>query len=836
MWKYVLMYNMQLLCVGKTAVRKMLFDEAYTPNEGPMQIANVGSSVAPVRIKQRCGWKLSRNADKDDEITQRSLEDYVTAKIFQYMRKKRKVLKSEGTTGHSTPSSTGSNIQSTESGHRRPSSSLSVREHLPSDYLVVDIPSPRLNSPPPEALGSGDTPNQLRYTTYDMATSFSQQLQEALPANQLQNIYEWWGKRNKISELPPLEPMVDMKSGHARPPLQANDCLMSVSEFCGEPSLICLLPLVFSSRWVYLLTYNLSVLSDSPAKSWESSKIFTCDSALLNNGDVLVEWMCTAIATAGVRNELNFPHTLSSDHPHLPVMLLVGTNAYSSQDNASLKICTRIHELAPSAGMHLMLDDSKGKTEVVMVQVSCNLEEERRQDQSVALAYLRRELELNTCRNLCTFAQNIPLTWTTIYLYLRELQKDRRKNFLFLDQLHQKLRDKAQVFVDVTTVQVALKYFHSFGLICYFHQHPQLREIVFLQPESFLAALSSILVPHTNWRGEELQVGYQECLKRGILKRNMLFLIFDSGKHSLDFNVCLYVLDALNIICLHPILNVNPRKLQYIIPCLVQDTLVGGFFPDAANEDEAEWLVFEAQGTLFPWAVYNQLVTCCSRSFLSYLPKLWQGVAHFQLTNYQHLIIAHVASAVTFRVERNNSLCEFCTFLPETQGNTPPSSYSASSEGSFCHQCKKRHQLPMLGGSPCVPCPECAGISPGPAALDNGVCHVEWKATIRTGLGPTEFPHIMEKIKKTANNSFPQSVRSLTFPFQCDQLPSVCPDTLKFLCDQLSCIRDYWFPGFHYKLKTKHWPRPEGGVHCDKKWKASVNIEELPAGLRCWWE
>ena len=801
------MNNMQLLYVGKTAVRKMLFDEAYTPNEGPMQIANVGSSVAQVRIKEKkgYGWKLSRTADRDDVILQRSLEDYVTAKIFQYMRRKRKVLKSEGTTGHSTPSSTGSNIQSTESGHRRPSSSLSVREGLPSDYLVVDIPSPRLNSPPPEALGSGDTPNQLRYTTYDMATSFSQQLQEALPANQLQNIYEWWGKRNKISELPPLEPMVDLKAGYARPPLQAHDCLMSVSEFCGEPSLICLLPLVFSSRWVYLLTYNLSVSSDTPAKSWESSQFVTCDSAVLNNGDVLVEWMCTTIATAGVSNELHFPHALSSDHPHLPVMLLVGTNAYSSQDHASFKVCTRIHELAPSAGLHLMLDDSKGKTEIVMVQVGCNSEEERRQDQGVALGYLRLELELNTCRNLCTFAQNIPLTWTTIYLYLRELQKDRKKSFLFLDQLHQKLHDKAQVFVDVTTVQVALKYFHSFGLICYFHQHPQLKEIVFLQPELFLTALSSILVPHTNWRGEELQVGYQDCLMRGILKRNMLFLIFDSGKHSLDFNVCLYVLDALNIICLHPFLNSNPRKLQYIIPCLVQDTCAGGFFPDTANEDEAEWLVFEAQGTSFPWAVYNQLVTCCSRSSLSYLPKLWQGVAHFQLTNHQHLIIAHDVSAVTFRVERNNSLCEFCTLLPNTGSNMPPSLYSA-------------------------------GISPGPAALDNGVCYVEWKATIRTGLGPTEIPHIMDKIKKTSNNSFPQSVRALTFPFQCDQLTSVCPDTLKFLCDQLACIRDYWFPGFRYKLKTKHWPRPKGGVHCDKKWKASVNIAELPAGLRCWWK
>ena len=815
-----------LSSAGKTSVRKVLFETNFNPNEDPTHVAYIESSLAPVRLKQRRGWKLSRTADKDAENVRQALEDYITVKIFQYMRKKRIAQRADNGTLESTPSSTGSNMHSTESGHRRSSAALPISEGVHTDYLVVDIPAPKLDR---AMTGSPDSTSLLfqpqDYTSYDMSATFSEKLQEAVPLSQLQNIFKWWPKRNSIKDLPPLEPVTGIQSCYSKPPLQASDCFMSVSEFCGEPSLICLLPLMFSPNWVYLLTYNLQLSPDKPVESWKRASITTCDGDVLSNTGVLVEWMCTAIATAGVRNELYVPVTLSSDHSHLPVMLLVGTNTCNSDASTSLDVCKHIKALVPSAGVHFnQLEAAQTRKEVVMVKVSCNLEEERRQEQYGGFSHLRRELELNACRNMCTFAQNIPLIWTAVYLHLKHVQKDRKKSFIFLHQLQHNLREESQVSVEVPTLQVALKYFHSLGLLCYFHQHQQLKEIVFLQPQAFLEALSSIMVLHRNWSVEKKNADYIECLKSGIMKRNLLFLIYDSGKHLLDFNVCLFVLDALNILCIHPILNSNPQKPCYIVPCLVQSTYRNGFFPSQANEDETEWLMFEAEGMPFPWAVYNQLVTCCSRAFVTFLPKLWQGVSHFQLTNYLHLVLVHDTSSIVFRVERNSSQCESCITLPETDEQRPP--------GSVCSQCKKPCEPHMLGQGISPLCSECGVLPTGPTAADSGVCYVEWKGTIKTGLTADELPNVLNKVKKSSN-SCSQCVHSLSFPVHERALSSVCPDTLRFLCSQLACVKDCWFPGLRYTLKTKHW---KGSVQCDKKWRNSVVMEDLPAGLRCWWK
>ena len=808
--------------VGKTSLSKVMFGERFNAAERPTQVADIGSRVAEINYKQTNSWRFSRTIESDAANRQKSFEDHVSSHIFLYMHKKRQQRK-QGYGPDSETKGEGGNLTdsppNTGSHGGTPTSPL-------SDYVKIDLaPSPAS----PLTFEGGSPRVQPEYFISDMSTgTFSDLLKHVIPQSQLENILCWWPKRKKLAELPMLNhALSDGPLGHTLS-VQKRSCLMCVSEFCGEPILINLFPLLFAPVCAYLITYDVS--AEEAAAAWCSAGLRTVDATALTKEEVLVEWLCSCMASAGTHDQLQLPIILPSVHPRLPVMLVLLTKTdkeYSHDMEVQLDKVLR--ENIPSVRLHRK-SEPQTPGHVLYSTSSRKGEQERK--------YLLRDVETIACRSVYSFAQHIPHSWSKMYNYLINTHQSRKKAFIFVEHLH-KLMCQLPIAVDRTTLEVALRYFHGLGCICFFHRHPQLRCIVFLQPQILLDAMASILLQPDMWEFESSRQLYLTSLQQGIVERRLLYDIYDTTSHSLDFKLVLYVLDAMNILCKHPLLDT--RNPQLVVPCLVKAT-GKGFFPhpatDSSNGMEAEWLVFEAHEMQFPWAAYNQLVTCCCRSALHYKPQLWQRMAHIQLTNTCHLVMAHEGKKITFRVESNSSSpCDVCilhTVDNESQASIP-SSDATSSSVTLCGT----PQMATHSGGEQDLSDICTPQSSFLVANSKGIRFIEWAKTIKTDTPKADLPGILDDLLKAREPNV-QSVRPLVFPVNVDDLSALCPPTLDFLQSQLDCIRQCWFPGLQYHLRPKHW-RPlqgdEQGPILDRQWMLeNQRLPHTPQCLRLWWK
>ena len=799
---------------------KVVFGGKFNEAEKPTRVADIGTRVAVINYKQTSNWKFSRTFEQDAAILQRSFEDHVSGHIFLYMHQKRQ-QRNRGNRPETVMKGEGGNLSASI-----PTSSPQgeARTSPLADYLNIDIAPSPVSALPFED-GNPQVPPE--YFVSDMSTeTFSERLTHVLPQSQLENILKWWPKRKKLAELPMLNrAAIDGSSGHP-PSTQERSCLMCVSEFCGEPILINLFPLLFAPGCVYMVTFDVSAAEEADA--WHSAGLRTIDATVLTKEEALVEWLSTCIATAGVHDELQLPIILPLTHPRLPVMLILLTKTDKSYHRATeVQLDKALKENMPCVKLHREAEPQNQG--LFLYSTSSHKTEQERK------CFLR-DVEAIACRSVFRFAQHIPHSWSKIYNYLVNMRQSRKNPFIFVDHFHKLMSQKALIKVDRVTLEVALRYFHDLGCICFFHRHPQLRCMVFLQPQVLLDAVASLLLEPDSWEFERSRQLYLHSLQQGILERRLLYDIYDATNHSLDFKVVLYVLDAMNVLCKHPLLD--PKNPQFVIPCLVK-AMGEGFFPQFAADStcglEAEWLVFEAHDMQFPWAVYNQLVACCCRSALCYKPQLWQRKAHIQLTNWCHLIMAHEGKSVTFRVERNlpNRPCGMCVIhSADSQAST--SSPASSSSSSCCTQ-----QL-MMGSireqdNPGV----WSAQSSHPVVDSKGIAFIEWAKTIKTDTPKEDLPGILDDLLKAREPSV-QSVGPLVFPPNLDNLSTVCPPTLHFLQSQLSCLRECWFPGLRYHLRPKHW-RPqtdqEEGPILDRQWTLeNLSLPHVPQCLRLWWE
>lgn len=806
--------------VGKTSLSKVIFGDRFNAAEKPTQVADIGSRVAEIKYKQTRDWKFSRTIESDAAQRQRSFEDHVSGHIFLYMHKKRQQRK-RGYGLESEMKGEGGNL--TDSPHNSSSHGETPTSPL-ADYLKIDLaPSPVS----PLAFEEGSPSVLPEYFVSDMSTeTFNDRLTHILPQSQLENILRWWPKRKKLAELPMLNHADgDRPFGHTLS-AQERSCLMCVSEFCGEPVLINLFPLLFAPGCAYLITFDVS--AEEEAAAWRSAGLQTIDATILTKEEVLVEWLCTCMASAGAHDELHLPIILPPAHPRLPIMLILLTKTDQKyRHDTEVHLDKALKENIPSFTLHRK-GEPQSRSLFLYSTSSRKGEQERK--------CLLRDVETIACRSVYSYAQHIPHSWSKLYNYLVNMRQSRKKAFIFVEHLH-KLISQVPIAVDKATLEVALRYFHGLGCICFFHRHPQLRCIVFVQPQKLLDAIASILLQPDVWEFESSRQLYLTSSQQGILERRLLYDIYDATSHSLDFKLVLYVLDAMNILCKHPLLDA--RNPQFVVPCLVK-AAGKGFFPlpaaDSGHDMEAEWLVFEAHEMQFPWAAYNQLVTCCCRSALHYKPRLWQRMAHIQLTDTCHLVMAHEGKRITFRVEKNaNSPCDVCTLHiadNESQASAPsPASSSSISCGTLqitTHSSREQDSSSI-----------CSAQSPCLVANSKGIRFIEWAKTIKTDTPKGDLPGILDDLLKAREPNI-QSVRPLVFPPSLDDLSALCPPTLHFLQSQLDCIRQCWFPGLQYHLKPKHW-RPlqseEEGPILDRQWMLeNLSLPHTPQCLRLWWK
>ena len=799
-----------------------MFGGKFNESERPTQVADIDTRVAVINYKQTTDWKLSRSIEQDAALLQRSFEDHVSGHIFLYMHKKRQQIK------HANMPETVMKVEGGNLSNSVPTSSPHGEGHSSplAEYLKIDIAP----SPVSPITVEGGTPKVLpEYFVSDMSTeTFSDRLTHTLSQSQLESILKWWPKRKKLAELPMLNHVTSDGRSENTPSAQEKSCLMCVSEFCGEPILINLFPLLFAPGSVYMVTFDVS--AEEEAVAWCAAGLQTIDATILTKEEALVEWLCTCMATAGVHDELQLPIILPVTHPRLPVILIILTKTDKKyhRDTAVL-LDMALKENVPSIRLHRKAEpQSYG---LYLYSSSSRKEEWERQ-------CLLRDIEAIGCRGVLSFAQHIPHSWSKIYNYLVNMRQSQKKAFIFVDHFHRLMSQDARIKVDRVNVEVALRYFHGLGCISFFHRHPQLRCMVFLQPQVLLHAMASLLLQPESWEFERSRQLYIHSLQQGILERRLLYDIYDATSHSLDFKVVLYILDAMNVLCRHPLLDT--RNPQFLVPCLVRGT-GKGFFPLPAADStcglEAEWLAFEAHDTQFPWAVYNQLVTCCCRSALCYKPRLWQRMAHIQLTNTCHLVMAHEGKRVTFRVERSSPdrPCDVCVFHSadsETQAPTTPS--PASSSSGLCSTPHLTMGSITERDSPGV----WSAQSPYLVPDSKGIAFIEWAKTIKTDTPKEDLPAILDDLLKAREPSV-QSVAPLVFRPDVDDLSTVCPPTLHFLQSQLCCLRECWFPGLRYHLRPRHWrsqQSQEEGPILDRQWVLkSLNLPHVPQCLKLWW-
>lgn len=799
---------------------KGIFGGKFNEAEKPTRVADIDSRVAVINYKQTTNWKFSRTIEQDAAILQRSFEDHVTGHIFLYMHKKRQQSK------RAIPPETVTKGEGGNLSASAPNSSPHVEVHSSplSEYVFIDIPP----SPVSPFTVENDSAKVLpEYYVSDMPKeTFSDCLTHTLSQSQLDNILKWWPKRKKLSEMPMLNYVVGDDSSDRAISAQERCSLMCVSEFGGEPVLINLCPLLFAPGCVYMVTFDVS--AEDEATAWRSAGLQTIDATILTKEEALVEWLCTCMSTAGVHDELHLPVILPLTHPRLPVIMILLTKTDRKSHQANVVLLDKaLNENVPRVMLHQQAEPQK---QVFLYSTSSRGSEQERK-------ILLRELETLACHSMFSFAQHIPHSWSKIYNYLVNMRQSRKKTFIFVEHFHRLMSREALIQVDRVTLEVALRYFHGLGCISFFHRHPQLRCMIFLQPQVLLDALASLLVPPDSWEFEQSRELYLHSLQQGILERRLLYDIYDSTSHSLDFKVVLYVLDAINVLCKHPLLD--HRNPQFVVPCLVRATR-RGFFPQPAADStsglEAEWLVFEAHDMQFPWSVYNQLVTCCCRSALGYTPRLWQRMAHIQLTNSCHLVMAHEGKRVTFRVERNSldAPCDVCVLHSADSDAQAPTPSPPSSSGRSC--CTPQLTIGSIREH------ESAGAwnaqSPCPVPDSKGIALIEWAKTIKTDTPKQDLPGILDDLLKARDPNV-QSVGPLVFLPSVEDLSVVCPPTLHFLQSQLCCLRECWFPGLRYHLRPRHWRPQQGqekGPILDRQWMLeNLSLPHVPQCLRLWW-
>ena len=778
------------------------------------------------------------------EKLQVATEDFITVSIFNHIReKKRKENQKEAPQRPFSPETrissdkTSPNLmmsgQSASSGERLLSSPSPIQEVI-SDYIIIEEnPSP---SPPvtPTVNDGADSLSDKRPKTYcvtDPNKTFNISLLKCLPRSQLNNIFKWWPLRNKPLQLPAF-------SRETSAPLRTDSCLMSLSEISGEPLLITLLPLIFSQSHIFLLALDTSTDLNDTCKSWLSAGIINCDLNPLTGIEVAAEWIATVTATASPSNELQFPFHFEPHHPQLPVILLLGSKVDEAQFSLQC-ICEPLQELVPKAKYHIFQEKNKDRAnaDLLPIPVSSLDERKRLHFSTRNFDIVRRQLDLQVCRNFYHFAHFIPLAFNKIYIFMSQLQqKSPKLSFIVVDLLLELLYKDEVIAVDKTVLEVALRYLHSTGLVLYFYRHPQLRNLVFLHPQSLLESLATLLREPSKLLDEDFRSKYNACKMSGCFPKLLLSLLYEIDRPTLDFNVAMYLFDAMNILCSHP--QLNSKHPHFIIPSLVQTpTPDRGFFPCPARADgEVEWLTFTRDGMPFPWAAYNQLVTSICRSNIAFLPVLWQAKSHFQLTNYTHLLLVLDSKSVTFRVEKftDSITCKDCRKV-ELEDKVVESSEPVIS--TTCLQCG----LPLhtetsaySRDSPGILCQNCGSVmSNYDIKCNDRVVFIEWKKSIKTDLPNNKVPDFLSKMFKSSVPHV-QSVRPLMFPLQTDSLKDICPVVLSFLQDQLSCITDCWFPGLKFRLKTLHWNK---GITIDHRWMLeNLSSSSVPNILKLWWK
>ena len=236
------------------------------------------------------------------------------------------------------------------------------------------------------------------------------------------------------------------------------------------------------------------------------------------------------------------------------------------------------------------------------------------------------------------------------------------------------------------------------------------------------------------------------------------------------WNELLFIMNCMDIICCHP--SLHERKAIYL-PCLVAKVAPEDFF--FLREGDPTVLSFSVGDSVFPIALYNQLVVRCIRCS-QYAPVLYREAVHFRLNKDHHLLLRKRRNSVDFIVQSNIDL--------------------------FCMLCKAEdepHSLLCLSNRHVIG--------------DN----VEFM--------PSDPLAVLTKLKANAN------IPHLMFSDD-KNLERICPQVLSFLNTNIAYSSDCWFYGIELGLVSG---QGEERISHNQQWKHTVlNKGTASSDLAIW--
>ena len=316
----------------------------------------------------------------------------------------------------------------------------------------------------------------------------------------------------------------------------------------------------------------------------------------------------------------------------------------------------------------------------------------------------------------------------------------------------------------------ALSHFHDLGVIVHFYRHPELFGLVITRPQWLVSALGSIITSNpSRWVTAEVQNGFKRLGMKGWIEKTNLQLAYRCARMGQKYwNEMLFILNCMDLITCHTSLHAS--KSVYVPSMVTQPAPSPHCTPTSG--DPLPVYLNTAEGSVFPIALFNQLLVRCTRSS-HYNPVFYYRQAHFRLNATHHLLIWLEHSCIAILLQAGAD--KFCTDCSEKSATQYP----------FERECSNVEHL--LGED-------------------------------------VEFMPTDNMTTLIRNSSTSGVIDGYHLAFPDDLTPAqLCPAVLGFVMEHLQFLCNCWFPGLEVELASRGAGVGEGEVTVlDQSWKYNV--------------
>lgn len=424
--------------------------------------------------------------------------------------------------------------------------------------------------------------------------------------------------------------------------------LLSVWDCSGDPVQLCIVPLFFSHRSIYLCMYDGSKPLTDPSGSYLAHNLTSADGTIPTNEQVLQEWLgCVLSHSVSLPSA---PTPDSNNNPELPPVVFVSSHADSETRNPAPLQQFFDHDFYNNVRSHMI--DEKA---TILAVSNCY---EGEVDSYRSHHYLRREVEY-IARQMPYIYDMIPVQWVRFEQLLFAIM-EQDKVIIMLPDLERYIGDMCDI-VGPLQVQPALAHFTDIGSIIHFHRHPALKMLIVIRPQWLIDALVSIFSSSsTNWITEQVRTSFNNLLSNGFIQLNTLLLAYRCSRLPPKYwNETLYFMNHMDLIACHP--SLHESKSVYV-PCMVSHA-PPTFVPDDIDPPESDPppIYFTTSSNVFPQSLYNQLIVHCIRNS-SYSPLIYYEILHIRLNHTHHLVLQRDSSSLKVLVQSDTAnICQICT-------------------------------------------------------------------------------------------------------------------------------------------------------------------------------